>query len=133
MSAINSSSPAEGPEPLPDECPAEAPPAAADFDARLASVNRAGEPSALEQHVRFFDTDGDGSVTVGEVREGLERLGMKDLAERTFDSALNNVLLGPSTQSGLASITNFGEIDVANITKARHEGDTGIFDPRGRF
>lgn len=102
-----------------------------EWQARLEALNRGpGEPTALERHVQFFDTNKDRQLSVKEVREGLERLGMESWWDRVVASTVNNALLGPPTRDRLITF----KIDIDEIEKAKHEGsNTGIFGPDGHF
>ena len=81
-------------------------------------------PTALQKHVMFFDADANGTITLGETKAGLKRLGLG--AGLSAGGALFINL-------GLRQAANGLSIEVAKIHKAKHTGDTGAFDGEGRF
>jgi len=84
-------------------------------------------PTALERHAAFFDTNGDGFVTLRETRQRLADLGLPaPLA--LFFSLLVNVFLGYLTRGRLSL-----EIEVKNIHRGKHPFDTDTFDENGTF
>lgn len=85
-----------------------------------------GPSTALENHVSAFDPMKTGLVTTKTTAEGLQKMGVSPGWSK-FIATVINAGLGPST-GGNASTTV-----VPNITAAEHEGDTGVFDPSGKF
>jgi peroxygenase len=83
--------------------------------------------TALQKHVDFFDTDGDGRITLFETYEGLRRLGLGAARSAVFGGVIN-AALGSST-SGAPSLT----VDASHIEAGRHGSDTGVYDHEGRF
>jgi hypothetical protein len=110
------------PAPKPTPAPTTAAPAAA-TDAFQPSKGY----TTLQKHVAYFDTNGDGKVTLAETRQGLEDLGLaKPLA---YPAALAiNGLLGSQT-SGHRTF----DVSVANIKAGKHPSDTGAIDAEGTF
>lgn len=91
----------------------------------------ANEMTALQRHVAFFDRDGDGRVTIGEVVDTLRLLGCSNAY-----AYINGIggMLARTTAPGLAS----HEVVVSNAHRgkyrdARLSGETRIFDEQGRF
>ncbi len=84
-------------------------------------------PTALERHAGFFDSNGDGFVTIAETRTRLSDLGLPaPLA--LFFSLLVNVFLGYLTRGRLAL-----EIEVKNIHRGKHPFDSDTFGEDGGF
>jgi peroxygenase len=84
-------------------------------------------PTALERHAGFFDTNGDGFVTLAETRTRLGDLGVPaPLA--LFFSLLVNGFLGYLTRGRMSL-----EIEVKNIHRGKHPFDTDTFDAEGAF
>jgi hypothetical protein len=85
-----------------------------------------GPTTALQTHVSAFDPDKTGLVTTKTTTEGLQKMGVSPGWSK-FIATVINAGLGPAT-GGNASTTV-----VPTITQAEHEGDTGVFDPSGKF
>ena len=85
-----------------------------------------GPKTALQDHVSGFDPKNTGLVTTKTTAEGLQKMGVSPGWSK-FIATVINAGLGPAT-GGNASTTV-----VPTITKAEHEGDTGVFDPSGKF
>lgn len=90
------------------------------------SSTASAEPTALHKHVAFFDRDGDGLITVSETYQGLKALGFADWKSWALAYAINGAL-GPVTGGGLTTV------DVENIHKGKHPGDTDIYNDAGEF
>jgi hypothetical protein len=84
--------------------------------------------TTLQRHVSFFDDNGDRGVDLGECARGLRALGLPiGVAEA---AALAIVApLSVQTRGSLLAMN----VDVDQIQKGKHDGDTGILDKRGRF
>jgi hypothetical protein len=84
--------------------------------------------TTLQRHVSFFDDNGDRSVDVAECARGLRALGLPiGVAEA---AALAIVApLSVQTRGSLLALN----VDINQIQKGIHDGDTGILDKRGRF
>ena len=85
------------------------------------------KPTALQKHVGFFDINGNGNVSVSESAEALQSLGITG-AQSWVGGFFVNLIIGSMTR-GYPSTS----IDLANIQKGKHEGDTGAFDVDGNF
>jgi peroxygenase len=81
--------------------------------------------TALQRHVQFFDMDGDGRISFDETRMGLNALGMTG-AQNLLTRSLINGTFGKPTSGTF-------DVSIADIQKAIHPGDTGIFDKDGNF
>lgn len=89
------------------------------------------ELTALRRHAAFFDRDGDGSVTIGEVLETLRLLGCGDAYAHI--NAIGG-MLARTTEPGLLS----HDVAIANAHRGKYRdpdlnGETRIFDRHGRF
>jgi hypothetical protein len=84
--------------------------------------------TTLQRHVSFFDDNGDRGVDVTECARGLRALGLPfGVAEA---AAFAIVLpLSLQTRGSLLAMN----VDIDEIQKGKHDGDTGILDKRGRF
>ena len=84
--------------------------------------------TTLQRHVSFFDDDGDRGVGVLECARGLRAIGMPiGLAE-----AVALAIVAPLSVQTRGSLLAMN-VDVENVQKGKHDGDTGILDRRGRF
>ncbi len=83
------------------------------------------EKTPLQKHVEFFDFDGDARITPDETRMGLNALGMGG-AQNLLTRTLINGTFGPPTTGSRA-------VGIKDIHKAKHAGDTGVFDKKGNF
>ena len=84
--------------------------------------------TTLQRHVSFFDDDGDRGVGVLECARGLRAIGMPiGLAE-----AVALAIVAPLSMQTRGSLLAMN-VDVENVQKGKHVGDTGILDRRGRF
>jgi hypothetical protein len=78
--------------------------------------------------VSFFDDDGDRGVGIAECARGLRALGLPvGVAEATALAIVAPLSL--QTRGSLLAMN----VDVDNVHKGKHDGDTGILDKRGRF
>jgi hypothetical protein len=79
----------------------------------------------LFRHIDFFDANKDGKLTVGEISDGLQRLGLSKLNAEVV--AFGTVAVrGPST-TGKFNL----QIDIANAMKSEQSGSTHIFGEDG--
>jgi hypothetical protein len=84
--------------------------------------------TTLQRHASFFDDDGDRGIGVVECARGLRALGMPiGLAEAAALAIVAPLSL--QTRGSLLAMN----IDIDNVQKGKHDGDTGILDRRGRF
>ena len=83
--------------------------------------------TALQKHLDFFDQNKDGYVTVSESARGLSSLGIPSYKAWPGAFVVNSVI-GTMTY-GYPSTT----IDTSRIARAKHEGDTGVYDTQGKF
>lgn len=81
-------------------------------------------PTALQKHVMFFDTNDDGIITLDETKKGLKRLGLGG------GFAAGGALF---INLGLRKAANGLSVDIAKIHQAKHGSDTGAFDGEGKF
>jgi hypothetical protein len=84
--------------------------------------------TTLQRHASFFDDDGDRGIGVVECARGLRALGMPiGLAEAAALAIVAPLSL--QTRGSLLAMN----IDIDNVQKGKHDGDTGILDRRGKF
>lgn len=93
----------------------------------LRARSRRGD-TALQRHVSFFDDDGDRGVGFSECARGLRALGMPLLAA---DAVALMIVAGLSLQTRGSLLAM--NVDVDQVHKGVHEGDTGVLDEHGRF
>lgn len=84
--------------------------------------------TTLQRHVSFFDDNGDRRVDVAECARGLRVLGLPVVAAEAVALAIVSGLSLRTSGSLLAM-----NVDVDQVQKGKHDGDTGILDKRGRF
>ena len=96
-------------------------PQGANFGARAAITN----PSVLQKHVMFFDTNHDGILKLNETKDGLKRLGLGNV---TGFGAAAAIHLGLRAASAGGT-----DLDIAKIHATKHGGDSGAIDAEGRF
>lgn len=85
-----------------------------------------GPTTALQTHVSAFDPNKTGLVTTKTTAEGLQKMGVTPGWSK-FIATVINAGLGPATGGNLSTTV------VPTITQAEHEGDTGVFDAKGKF
>jgi len=84
--------------------------------------------TTLQRHVSFFDDNGDRGVDVAECTRGLRALGLPlGVAEAAALAIVAPLSL--QTRGSLLAMN----VDIDEIQKGMHDGDTGILDKRGRF
>ena len=84
--------------------------------------------TTLQRHVSFFDDNGDRGVDVAECTRGLKALGLAVGVAEAVALAIV-VPLSLQTRGSLLAMN----VDIDQIHKGMHDGDTGILDKRGRF
>ena len=94
----------------------------------LHSTENGGE-TALQRHVKFFDRDGDGVITLSDTYNGMRALGFGGVASSGMAFAINGAL-GPST--GASWYAPFS-IYVDQIHLGKHGSDTGVYDADGEY
>jgi peroxygenase len=82
--------------------------------------------TALQQHVDFFDGDGDGMITARETNRALRDLGFSGITARPMSLVINSGL-GRKTGGTLLKVS------ADDIHLGKHAGDTGIYDDAGEF
>lgn len=96
------------------------------------STGKTGEePTALQKHVMFFDTNKDGIIYPWETYQGFRSIGCGILFS-ALAAIFINVGLGSKTRPGMAFSITF-PIEIKNIHKAKHGSDSGVYDEEGRF
>lgn len=95
----------------------------------LSAGLHATERTALQKHVDFFDSDGDGIITIGETVDGLKRLGICSLKAYALGAAIHIGLEMKTRVSGQGKLG----INANNIHKGKHDSDTGAYDEHGKF
>ncbi len=84
--------------------------------------------TTLQRHVSFFDDNGDRGVDVAECTRGLRALGLPiGVAEAAALAIVAPLSL--QTRGSLLAMN----VDIDQVQKGKHDGDTGILDKRGRF
>ena len=83
--------------------------------------------TVLERHVSYFDTDGDGEITMTQTFRGLRQLGVGVVLSSLF-TLLINAFLGYLSH-GKPSL----RVSVRDIARGKHPYDTGTFDARGQL
>ncbi len=84
--------------------------------------------TTLQRHVSFFDDNGDRGVGVAECARGLRALGLPiGVAE-----AVALAIVAPLSLQTRGSLLAMN-VDIDQVQKGKHEGDTGILDKQGRF
>ncbi|KAJ3694851.1 hypothetical protein LUZ60_000228 [Juncus effusus] len=86
----------------------------------------------LQKHVAFFDRNKDGLIYPWETYQGFRAIGA-GVALSTTASAFINGFLGPKTLPAGKWPSPLCPIYVENIKKAKHGGDSGVYDSEGRF
>lgn len=98
-------------------------------DAAPAAAPAQPRGTPLEQHVAFFDADGDGIITVGETYRGCRAIGAGRLVSAAAAALINGTMAWPSAR-GFWPTT---KIRVRGIHRAMHGSDTRTYDETGGF
>lgn len=85
--------------------------------------------NALQRHADYFDGNKDGQITVGEAYRGMRDLGLGRISAG-LGAVAGNAFLGPATGAPWHKLLN---IQIDNIVKGKHAGDSGTFDENGDF
>ncbi|KAI8965058.1 Caleosin-domain-containing protein [Daldinia sp. FL1419] len=105
-------------------------PSPANGDARKPSLKDAS--STLQQHIAFFDRDNDGVIWPMDVYNGFRDLGFCILF--SIGSLLIPLFFSYPTRLGHSLLPDpFFRIYVADIHKAKHGSDAGVYDFDGNF
>lgn len=93
---------------------------------------RRGDPrrTALQRHGDYFDSNGDGVITVGEARKHLAELDLKILRSALLTAVLINLFIGRKTWGvWYPTLT----VNVDAIHRGIHGSHTGLFGRDGNF
>jgi hypothetical protein len=83
--------------------------------------------TVLERHVSYFDTDGDGEITMSQTFRGLRGVGVGALIAGLL-TILINLFLGYLTHGKPST-----RVSVRDIARGKHPYDTGTFDLKGEL
>jgi hypothetical protein len=90
-------------------------------------TNTRTEDAGILPHLRhFFDSNGNGRISLGETYSGFRRLDVGRLA-------CIGIALGVNFSLGLLRVTNPFSLPLSRMKTLRHGGDSGIVDERGTF
>ncbi len=84
--------------------------------------------TTLQRHVSFFDDNGDRGVDLAECARGMRALGLPIGVAAAAALAIVTALSVQTRGSLLAM-----NVDIDEVQKGKHDGDTAILDKQGRF
>ncbi|KAI1917108.1 hypothetical protein LOZ61_000625 [Ophidiomyces ophidiicola] len=97
------------------------------------SRRRYQDYTTLQQHVLFWDRDGDGKINTWDTYVGFRDLGFNILISVLAVIIINGTLSYPTRLASSWLPDPFFRIFLSGIHKSKHGSDTGVFDTEGRF
>jgi len=95
----------------------------------ISSKAKLGGNRALLEHIKFFDLNKDGKITIWETYQGFRLLGFNFLLSIFAAVTINFSMAWPTSSSWWPTTT----ITVQNVERAMHGSDTGVYDENGEF